>query len=157
MYGCYGVVRTNGIFAKLIRLGTLSAWNHAVVYIGNDQIIEANPTGVEIKPVSEYPEGAIAWNRHEELSVAERTAIVAHAHAQVGKMYSFATIALLVFRILGLRALSNSKTFTRLAKKEGYICSELVSECYRSAGVVLSQKPDNLVTPADLALRLMFQ
>lgn len=157
IYGDYGVVHTSGAFGKLIRLGTFSHWNHAVVYIGGGLLIEANPKGVQIKPVSEYKDGDIAWNQHEGLTSAQRTAIVAHAHSLVGSVYNFATIAVLTLRILGLRVLSNMSILKHLAEKDGYICSELVVACYNFANVVISDKPDYLTTPANLAFRLMYQ
>ena len=46
--GDYGVVKTSGILGWLIRLGTMSRWNHALVYIGDGKIVEANLPGVQI-------------------------------------------------------------------------------------------------------------
>jgi len=157
MYGDYGVVYTHGFFGKLIRLGTLSRWNHAVIYIGNGQIIEANPQGVQISPVTKYPEGTIAWNKHEGLNIDQRTAIVAAAHKAVGQPYDFFTILVLALRILGIKLLSNMYVLRRLAEKDGFICSELVDHCYDQAGVTISDKPDYLTTPGDLAFRLIYQ
>jgi uncharacterized protein YycO len=153
--GQFGVVKTNGVFGKLIRVGTLSRWNHAFIYIGNGQIVEANPKGVEISDASKYP--TIAWNKHQELSESERETIAKAAVAAVGKEYSFLTIALLALRILGVRIFSNSWVIARLAMKEGYICSELVAECYDKAGVVIANKRDYLTVPGDLAEVLVYQ
>lgn len=150
--GDYGVVRTNGFFGELIRVGTSSPDNHAVIYIGNNQLVEATPKGVKINSIDEYP--LIAWNQHEDLSDNQREAIAAHALSLVGKPYSFITIALIVTRILGAKVLSDNKLLVWAATKEGYICSELVSECYFVAGVKLSTKPDYEVVPGDLARRL---
>ena len=157
VYGDYGVVYTQGIFGKLIRLGTISRWNHALIYIGNGQVIEANPKGIQVSPLSKYPEGTIAWNQHENLTPEERTVIVGEAHKLVGKPYDFFTILVLALRILGLKLLSNMSLLRRLAENDGFICSELVDHCYDVAGVNLSDKPDYLVTPGDLAFRLIYQ
>lgn len=153
--GDYGVVKTNGFFGKLIRLGTMSRWNHCFIYIGDGQIVEADPKGVRVSPVTNYP--LIAWNQHEHLSTMERHKIAQAAVALVGKPYSFLTIALLAFRILGLRLLSNSNIMEYMAQKEGYICSELVEACYDKAEIVLVPKRDYLVVPGDLAERLVYQ
>jgi len=150
--GDYGVVRTSGVFGKLIRLGTSSPDNHAVIYIGNGLLVEATPHGVKINSIDEYP--LIAWNQHEELTDTQREAIAAHARSLVGKPYSFITIALIVLRILGAKFLSDNKFMVWAATKEGYICSELVAECYSSAGIKLFQKPDYEVVPGDLSRRL---
>lgn len=153
--GQFGVVKTNGIFGKLIRIGTLSRWNHAFIYVGDGKIIEANPRGVEVSDVSKYP--VIAWNKHQELSESERQTIAQSALATVGKSYSFLTIALLAFRILGVRIFSNTWVIAKLAMKEGYICSELVAECYDKAGIVIVNKRDYLTVPGDLAEVLVYQ
>ena len=153
--GDYGVIRTRGIFARLIQVGTLSRWNHAFIYIGEGQIIEARPTGVVISVAKQYPQ--IAWNQHENIDDDTRGKIVAASHHFVGQPYGFIDILNLMFRILGLKALANTRLFERLAMKHGLICSELVSLAYRDAGVDLTGKPDHTVTPGDLAERLIYQ
>lgn len=153
--GNYGCVKTNGLMGKLIRLGTLSRWNHAFIYIGNEQIIEANPKGVEISSLSKYPH--VAWNQHETMNDQQRLIVVAQARQIIGKPYGFFVIVDLGFRILGLKILANTKLMRYLSTKNGYICSELVAECYRKAGIPLFAKKDYLVTPGDLAERLIYQ
>lgn len=153
--GDFGVVKTNGIIGHLIRIGTTSRWNHAFIYIGDGQIVEANPTGVEISPVTKYPN--IAWNRHDDLSDDLRAKIVELARKEVGKPYAFVDIAALVLRILGLRFVSDNWLWRKLSSKNSWFCSELVSGCYRKAGMTLIQKRDDLVTPGDLAERLVYQ
>ena len=153
--GDYGVVKTNGFFGKLIRLGTMSRWNHCFIYIGDNKLVEANPRGVAISSLSKYP--LIAWNQHEGLTREQREKISSYARSLVGKGYSFITIALLVFRILGLKALSNMNFFINLGKKDGFICSELVAESYSKSGVLLLNKDNSLIVPGDLAERLIYQ
>jgi uncharacterized protein YycO len=156
--GDYLVVKTNGIAAKLIRLGTLSRWNHAAIVVSVDGdvplIVEARPTGVALKPINQYT--SVAFNQHEELTPKQRQDIVEHANKQVGKPYGFLDILIIALRILGLR-LPPVKLWTRIAKHQGYICSELVAECYQKAGMALSDKDACLVTPGDLAERLIYQ
>jgi uncharacterized protein YycO len=153
--GDYGVVKTNGFFGKLIRLGTMSRWNHCFIYIGDNKLVEANPRGVAISSLSKYP--LIAWNQHEGLTREQREKISSYACSLVGKGYSFITIALLVFRILGLKALSNMNFFINLGKKDGFICSELVAESYSKSGMPLLNKDNSLIVPGDLAERLIYQ
>lgn len=152
--GDYGVVKTKGWLGFIIRVGTVSRWNHAFIYIGDGKIVEANPTGVEIQPIR-YER--VAWNNHEELTDEQRSKIVELALDQVGRGYSFLTIALIVLRILGIKILANSKFLLKAAEKDGYICSELVSEVYFNAGInLLPQKPDYTTVPGDLAERLIY-
>ena len=152
--GDYGVVKTNGWLGWIIRVGTVSRWNHAFIYIGNGQIVEANPQGVEV--VSLHYD-RIAWNNHEEITDEQREAIVKCSLSHVGRGYSFLTIALIILRILGMKVLANSKFLLKVAEKDGYICSELVSECYMGAGInLLPNKPDYTTVPGDLAERLIY-
>ena len=64
--GDYAVVKTNGIIGRLIRIGTTSRWNHAFIYLGNDLIVEARPTGVTFGKASQYK--TLAYNQHEKLT-----------------------------------------------------------------------------------------
>ena len=153
--GDYGVIRTNGIAARLIQLGTLSRWNHAVIYQGNDYVVEANPTGVAISHISKYDGKPIAWNRHDNVTAEQRHKIVFHARELIGKRYNFFIILGLVLRIFGVKILGNY-ILKKMADKDGYICSELVAECYRLAGMPLG-KEDYLIVPGDLAERLIWQ
>jgi len=151
--GDYGCVKTHGFFGWLIRLGTFSRWNHSVIYVGNGEVVSADPTGVKINKVSDYTN--VAWNQHEELDDNQRMQIANAALEAVGKPYDFFTIADLAFRILGLKVLT-AGLLGRLARNHGYICSELVAECYRKGGLVIAKK-DYLCTPGDLAERLIWQ
>ena len=153
--GDYGVVKTNGIVAKLIRLGTLSRWNHAVICIEDDLIVEARPVGVSFGKASSYEH--IAWNQHEYgLDDDQRKVIADFAVTQIGKPYGFLDILTIFLRIVGLR-IPPVKLWNQLSKRQGYICSELVAEAYDKAGFTLINKPVNLVTPGDLAERLIYQ
>ena len=152
--GDYGVVKTKGWLGFIIRLGTMSRWNHAFIYVGGGHIVEANPSGVEFQPLH-Y--SRVAWNQHEELTEEQRSMIVTHARQSVGRNYSFVTIALIILRILGVKALANMKILRSLGEKDGYICSELVSECYSKAGYDICDKPDYETVPGDLAERLIYQ
>ena len=152
-FGDYGVVKTNGFFGWLIRLGTFSRWNHVVVYVGNGDIISADPRGIKKKKAAEY--SSIAWNQHEELDDNQRMQIVNAALETVGKPYDFFTIADIALRSLGLKVLTKG-FINRLAQSNGYICSELVAECYRKGGLVIAEH-DYLCTPGDLAERLIWQ
>jgi hypothetical protein len=153
--GDYGVVKTNGWAAKLIQFGTRSRWNHAFIYIGDDKIIEANPTGVEISSVFKYEK--ISWNQHEGLVPEMRQHIISRAQHFVGQPYGFADIGNLILRMIGFKFLANTSLLERLAVRNGVICSELVSLCYKGVGIPVTTGPDHLVTPGDLAERLTYQ
>ena len=151
--GDYGVVKTTGFFGGLIRIGTTSRWNHAIIYVGNGMAVSADPTGVSKISVTQYTN--IAWNKHEELDDNQRMMIINAALEAIGKPYDFFTIADIALRILGLKIFTKG-LLSYLAKNKGYICSELVAECYRKGGLVIA-KEDWLCTPGDLAERLIWQ
>jgi uncharacterized protein YycO len=151
--GDYGVVKTTGFFGGLIRIGTTSRWNHAIIYVGNGMAVSADPTGVSKISVTQYTN--IAWNKHEELDDNQRMMIINAALEAIGKPYDFFTIADIALRILGLKIFTKG-LLSYLAKNKGYICSELIAECYRKGGLVIA-KEDWLCTPGDLAERLIWQ
>lgn len=153
--GDFGVIKSTGIAARLIQLGTISRWNHAFIYVGNGKIIEARPKeGIVLKETSQYDK--IAWNQHQDLTKAQRTAIVEKAQSLIGKTYGFLDIAILGLRILGFKFIKG-KFLEKLAMRQGIICSELVAICYDSSGINLIDKPEHLVTPGDLAEYLIYQ
>ena len=154
--GDYGVIKTNGWMGWLIRVGTASRWNHAFIYIGHGQIVEANPKGVEISDVSKYDTvGEIAWNKHEKLTSAQRLKIITRAQDFVGSSYGFTQILIIAFRAIGLKILP---TLRKVAEnKESVICSQLVAWSYSVAGIKVSDKPHAFTTPGDLAFRLIYQ
>jgi len=151
--GDYFVVRTTGIPARLIQIGTMSRWNHAGIYIGNGQIVEARPTGVSISPLSKYTYDEIIWNTgfDTSLTAEERMNISLFARQFVGDVYGIWSIMALGLKCLGLSILP----LNWLAEREKrVICSQLVAWVYSHAGIKLTKKPHALVTPKDLAKRL---
>ena len=148
--GDIGIVSTNGIPARLIWFGTLSRWNHAFIYVGNNLIIEATPRGVKVSPLSQYSD--VVWNKHQEWYNEEssRDAIVDAAFKALHKPYNWVNILTIFFRIIGLRILANTKLMKKLADKDGYICSELCEELYVNTGNALLTKPAGITTPGDL-------
>ena len=151
--GDYFVVRTTGLAARLIQIGTFSKWNHAGIYMGHGQIIEARPTGVTISPITKYANNKIIWNTNHDTSLTahERDKLSYYARRFVGEKYGTWSIAALAFRCLGVGLLP----LDALAEREDrVICSQLVAWCYSRAGIKLTNKPHALVTPKDLAKRL---
>ena len=153
--GDFGVVKTNGLAARLIQLGTASRWNHAFIYIGGGVIAEARPKeGLVLKSVSQYKK--IAWNQHQELTSKQRDKILDKAHSLLGTSYGFIDIFVLGLRILGLKFLTG-KLLEKMCMAQGIICSEYVAICYQAAGIDLVNKAEYLVTPGDLAEMLIYQ
>jgi cell wall-associated NlpC family hydrolase len=158
--GAFGVVRTNGWAAWVIRYGTHSTVNHAFVYIGNGRIIEAQPGGAIESDATRYP--AAIWSSMP-LPDATRTKIAVWAQAQQGIGYGWADIAALALAVI-LRAVLPRKVATailrviarRIERMNRLICSQLADKAYALAGVHLfdDDRLPGEVTPGDL-LRLI--
>lgn len=150
--GDYGVVKTNGVAGWLIRLGTFSHFNHAFIYIGDGQIVEARPTGIAIRNVDQYTN--VAWNKRDNITEEEREKIVKKAKSFVGEPYGFWQILTIGLKLLGVKVLPG--IIKRAENSNSLICSQLVAWSYSYAGIKLSSKPHALVTPYDLAERLIY-
>lgn len=65
--GSIGLVPMQGTVGKLIRLGQwlngdgFANYQHAFVYVGNGEIIEAMPGGALLSPLDKYDPDSIAW------------------------------------------------------------------------------------------------
>jgi len=153
--GDYGVVKTNGLVGFLIRVGTMSRWNHAFICVDDNLIVEARPIGATLSPVSKYPRAA--YNQHENISDEQREKIIDFAVKAVGTPYGFIDILVIFLRILGLRFGSKTRLMSWLGNKDGLICSELVAKAYETADFKLINEPSYIVTPGDLAERLIYQ
>lgn len=153
--GDYFVVRTTGIAARLIQLGTWSKWNHAGIYIGNGQVVEARPTGVSISPLSKYDNNEIIWNTGHDgsLTTTERKKLVEFALTFVGDGYGVWSIISLGFKCFTFGIPLIPADWLAIREKR-VICSQLVAWSYSHIKIRVSNKKHALVRPKDLALRL---
>lgn len=146
--GDFFVVRTNGLAAWGIRLVTGSTVNHAGIYVGDDRIVEANPGGADLSPVSYYPEAI--WASYP-LTDRQREDIALGARAVIGTPYSWTDCAAIGLAKLFGRALP-AFVRRRLSRPDRLMCSQLVDEVYLEAGVHLfddGRLPGD-VSPGDL-------
>ena len=155
--GDYLVIRTHGIVAEGIRLacaigGTWSAYNHAAIYVGVvngiHSIVEANPSGVQVSPLSSYPFDDYVISRLP-LSPWERAKVSTAARSYVGTPYGWLDIV-----ALGAVQLHHCPTWLRVRaeRDDRIVCSQLVTACYEAAGItVVPGKEPWAVTPPDLA------
>lgn len=156
--GDFGLVAISGNVGKLIRFGQWlngNGWGdyqHAVLVLDNDELIEAEPGGARIRPVSEYDGTNVVWSDWP-LTDDERAAIVAAGRSLEGTPYSFLDyLALAAHRlhipIPGLRRY--------IASTDDLICSELVDEAYRRAMLAMfaDHRWPGYVTPMALVRAL---
>jgi len=151
--GDYFVVHTTGPAARAIQLGNWSTWNHAGIYIGDGQIIEARPSGVSISPLSKYDNHKIIWSNESSLTQAEREELVRFAKGFLNDGYGVWSII-----ALGIKCLTFGIPFLpanwMAIREKRVICSQLVAWSYSHVKIKLSNKKHALVRPKDLAERL---
>lgn len=151
--GDIGCTQITGDVGRLIRLGQwlngdgFANYEHVFLYLGDGQIIEAEPGGARIADLTEYDSRTIAWVRCPE---DRRQAVVEAARTLEGTPYSAAdyfALALHRFRIPapGLRRYIESSNHL--------ICSALADRAARIGGWNLFQdgRWEGYVTPAAIA------
>jgi uncharacterized protein YycO len=166
--GTIGLVPVAGEVGRLIRLGqwlaeepvwrwwvfdpTLPDYQHSVVYLGDGKIIEAEPGGARVMPVTEYPEvywcTAIAGMFTEE----QLAGVADMAHTFEGVKYSFLDYLALATHRLHIPA-PGLKRY--IASTGHMICSQLCDAAYRLKGfTILPGNPwPGYVMPVDFYLR----
>src|SRR5260221_8420962 len=151
--GDFGVVSAGGPAGRLVALGEklngsgFSQYQHAFIYIGNSQVVQAEPAGACIRPLTGHTHEL--WSSGIiTLTGPQRTAIVnaAHRYAAAEVDYSFLDYLALAARrfrlpIPGLR--------WWIRRTRHMICSALVDRCYADAGVHLFDDGRIRVTPVD--------
>ena len=153
--GDFAVVSAGGIAGPLVSFGEwlngdgFGDWEHAFLYIGAGDIIQAEPGGANERPLTGHAH--TLWSTGTiQLSAGQRDAICAAARKYLGVPYSFLDYAALAahrahLNIPGLRAY--------IGATGHQICSQLVDQCYADAGVHLfaDGRWPGYVTPASLA------
>lgn len=146
--GAFGVTATTGWKAWVIRAVTRSTVNHAFIYVGNGEIVEANPSGAAWASVDKYPHAI--WS-HTALTTQQRHAIANAADTLVGTPYSWVDDA-----CIGLADLFGwhvpEPVRHRLNRRDRLMCSQLVDRAYTKAGVHLwnDGRLEGDVSPGDL-------
>jgi len=152
--GDFALTKIAGITGRFISAGQYLVGDgapvqHAYVYVGDGLIVQAMPGGAELIPLEDANEPVVWSTGKIPLTAAQRRAIVNEAINLVGTPYSFldyGSIALAHYRI--------RPAWVRdfVASTDHLICSQLVVEAYRRAGVELFG-PAHLAgdyTPGDL-------
>ncbi|WP_037603450.1 hypothetical protein [Streptacidiphilus rugosus] len=155
--GDFAVTSVTGDVGFLISVGEwlngsrFGHWDHAFVYVGDDQLVEAEPGGARLAQLEEYAGRPVAWSTgHVAMTDEQRSAVVEAARSFLGVPYSardYVALALWHFhlRIPWARHV--------MASRRSMICSQLCDAALLAAGVHLfadGREPGD-VTPADLA------
>lgn len=177
--GSFGLAVIGGKLGKWIDRGQAIVENqdyrftHAFIVLDNEQVIEAEPGGAIISPLSKYtsrPEGTVLFSdepvqqaldilfesvdviRFEDLGYAEsriRQRIVDFGRELEGTPYNYLDYLAIGLDRFGVRPKLIRK---RLARHDRLICSQLVDYVYLAAGIHLFKDGrDSMdVTPGDL-------
>jgi hypothetical protein len=148
-----------GPVGRLIQLGEwcygdgYTPYEHAFLVLPNDQLIEAQPGGAVIRPLSDYAGRDVTYVVPGGLADDQRAAVCAEALKYIGVGYSAAEYFALAAHRFHLPV-----PFLRryIASSHRMICSQLVDQCYADAGVPLFSdlRWPGYVTPADLGRSL---
>jgi uncharacterized protein YycO len=159
--GDFGVVKMGGTGGKWIHIGQFAAgvlagndeskdYEHAFVYVGGGQIVEAEPGGAR-QVLVHYDH--ILWSTGIiQLTLEQRMSIVEAAKKYVGTPYSAVDyFAIAAQRLHAGVLIPGLKTYVSSSKH--MICSQLVDKCYQDAGVHLfdDKRWSGYVMPSSLA------
>jgi hypothetical protein len=150
--GDIGVTQIGGDVGRLIRFGQwlngdgFANYEHCFVFVGDGQIVEAEPDGARIADLAEYDARTTVWVRCPD---QYRTAVAEAARAFIGRPYGFLDYAVIAAHHwhLPIPGLSRVAASTRTI-----ICSALAVAAARAGGWdLLGTEPAGYITPADLA------
>lgn len=141
----------------LIRGGTVSSISHAMIYVGNGNIVEAVGSGVREVPLATAIDDAIlaVAYRHSAITASQAQTAASFARAQVGRPYNYAGVAGVANRIMHPilsrvgDAIANRMGFHRDEARSFY-CSELVFAAFEQAGAPLVASSAGTSTPSDI-------
>jgi cell wall-associated NlpC family hydrolase len=157
--GDIGLVRIKGWVGWLIRIlqwfngDGFSQYEHAFIVLEDGMLIEAMPGGAQIVSLDEYAGEDVLYVSPAGLTDADRQRICAEARKYEDVPYSFVDYAAIAAHRLhlpypGLRVFVESSAHM--------ICSQLVDQSYRDAGIKLfsDERWAGYVTPGSLNKRL---
>lgn len=155
--GDIGLSYSDSFIGKIIRIaqalvGDWAVYSHAFIVLDDGYIMEALPQGASVQRLDKYPEGSVVYSQFD-LTESQRADICVEALRLEGTPYGW-----LDFLAIGLHRFVKRDHFLprfvhRKVQSSGkMICSQLVAEAYRRAGVDLDPHTDpQYVTPGDLA------
>lgn len=151
--GVWGVVPGVGPVAAIIRHATESWAGHAVMYVGNSQIVQATWPKVILSPA---PTSNVIWATGQPATAGQHSNIASYAKTLVGTRYDIMAYPALIAAIFDAALTKNLSHL--FGNDKWWDCSGLVEECDDMAGIPMfpSDISAHLVTPAmlmDLGVR----
>lgn len=154
MPGDFAVTKIPGISGRAIALGQWVIRNpspvqHAYVYVGNGDVVQAMPGGAQLAQMHQV-EPAYMWSGDViPLTAVQRVRIANAARAMVGTPYSFVDYLSIGLYRWGVRPAALRRY---VANSHHMICSQLVDFLYAASGANLfgDDRFPGDVTPSDL-------
>ena len=137
---------------------TNAQWHHAAVYIGENQLCEANfPNGVRVCSLLNYiPNYKILVRRDPDLLVDETWKICIQALTKMGRKYSVKDIIKVYLLSINPLGFVNKKSV--ILDRISTICSRLYAESYADVtGTFLVKGKQGLEIPAELSITQKLQ
>ena len=139
----YGVVRTNGWAAWVIRAATRSTVNHAFITDGT-KVIEADPHGLQYNKLVSYPDAILS----DPIDGQQADTIWNWSVAHLGVGYGWLDILAIALAVAHVP--TPKWAVKRLTSTKTLICSQAVAMAYAAGGIHLGNKPPAATTPGDL-------
>lgn len=140
--------------SKAIRGATSAPVSHAMLYIGDELVVEAIGGGVQVRPLADAVRDATVAVAFRFPGLTEDQALRAKDFAgrQLGHSYDYwGVVRQLPFRLAGQLIRVNLGT----SDNDSFFCSELILAAYEAAGIQLTNIRPDRSSPGDLAeLRL---
>lgn len=138
-------------------------WTHTAFYLGNDEVIEAYPQGIQQNKFSErYLQGnyGLLFLRHKSASAEKLKKAAEFCISEKGEPYD--TSALLYFIFFNFipqqfHFLLNIHNFSdHFNEDKKYFCSELVARSYEESGLCCFERKSYKIMPSDFNNPLLF-
>jgi hypothetical protein len=144
--GVFGVSHGGGIAGELIRHATGSWAGHAMLYLGNGQLIEGAPPVARLLPAGTYDDAIWAYRMWDQLESvnhwtgeqvkAAQDKVVARGHALAGCAYDWPAYAGFALEVLKLR--DQAQLDPAFSGDSWRVCSALVADAETFGGVPLN-------------------
>lgn len=125
----------------VVRIGTLSPYSHAILYVGGSSFIDSDSGGVHANNLQRLlfsgNDDVAVLRTRTPLSHKEQTEICDYARSKVGHRYSTKEAVLAAKRIVERKPTDRQ------------FCSRLVAQAFHYAGICLVENPD-FCSPDDL-------
>ena len=137
----------------MIRTVTQSYWNHASMYIGNEEFIESDFDGVVVRKLDDLKDRKIRIYRHKQATDKHLDYICDRALEYEGAKYDWKALV-----ELGWMFTSGKRGDDVIGSGNRFICSEIVALPYQEQGYMVRDDRDyDEVVPGDFDISENFR